>query len=167
MEAQGRSVLPEKERMGGGRGMPGNDKAFQEEGPARVRTGRRERAWNVWRVPSARLHSGCEGEGAGSPGWGAPGGWLCQTPSEGQCVPGQRAQTQLQWGILPEGAHLLMETQPAPWAGLRPCPLERAGRGGVITWGTRRHQAGLPPRTGGAHCAAFTASSSRSSQDEP
>ena len=48
------------------------------------------------------------GWGVGSPGQGAPGGRQCQATSEGQCVPGQTAQTQLQRGILPEGVHLLM-----------------------------------------------------------
>ena len=114
--------------MGGKKGAPGNDKAFQEEGPSRARTGRRERAWLVWSVPSAWRHLGCKGVGCWQSWAGALGGWQCQAASEGQCVPGQTAQTQLQRGILPEGVHLLMGPQPP---GLRQQVALWKGQGGV------------------------------------
>ena len=129
--------------MGGKKGAPGNDKAFQEEGPARVRTGRRERAWHVWRVPSAWRHLGCKGVGcwqswAGSPGGPAVSGHqrgsVCAWPNGSDSTPTGNSPRR---GSLADGAL-------APWAETTGGPLERAGRGGAIAWGTRTHQAGPP-----------------------
>lgn len=126
--------------------MPGNDKAFQEEGQAQVRTWRRERAWHVRRVPSAWRHLGCKGVGAGSPGLGAPVGPAASGHQRGSVCAWPKGSASTSTGnSLCRGS--LADGAPAPWDETTGGRLERAGRGGAIAPGSRTHQAGAPPHT--------------------